>query len=139
MATDRPHPDFAHGVAALVWCLGDGERGGGNVAEDLDGALLAKQSRGDDPDSGDGVLRDPVDVRLAWLPVHLTRLGGAVEEDGYLGLPVGVRSWSSGTWDSPRRRAYVSAAGARQQRPTRSLIPASPAQSEGYRGRQRVH
>lgn len=25
--------------------------------------------------------RDPVDVRLAWLLVYLTRLGNAVEED----------------------------------------------------------
>jgi hypothetical protein len=34
--------------------------------------------------------RDPVSVRLAWLLVHLARLGDVVEDDGWLGLPVNL-------------------------------------------------
>jgi CRP-like cAMP-binding protein len=53
--------------------------------------------------------RDPVDVRLAWLLVHLTRLGGAVEEDGSLGLPVNLSREDLALWICAARRSVGAA------------------------------
>ena len=53
--------------------------------------------------------RDPVDVRLAWLLVYLTRLGGAVEEDGSLGLPVNLSREDLALWIGAARRSVGTA------------------------------
>jgi CRP/FNR family transcriptional regulator, cyclic AMP receptor protein len=53
--------------------------------------------------------RDPVDVRLAWLLVYLTRLGGAVEEDGSQGLPVNLSREDLALWIGAARRSVGAA------------------------------
>lgn len=53
--------------------------------------------------------RDPVDVRLAWLLVHLARLGDAVEEDGSLGLPVNLSREDLALWIGAKRRSVGAA------------------------------
>jgi CRP-like cAMP-binding protein len=49
--------------------------------------------------------RDPAGVRLAWLPVHLARLGDAVEDDGSLGLPVNLSRADLALWIGAKPRS----------------------------------
>jgi Crp-like helix-turn-helix domain len=53
--------------------------------------------------------RDPVDVRLAWLLVYLSRFGGAVEQDGSLGLPVNLSREDLALWIGAARRSVGAA------------------------------
>jgi CRP-like cAMP-binding protein len=49
--------------------------------------------------------RDPVGVRLAWLLVRLTRLGDAVEDEGWLGLPVDLSREDLALWTGAAPRS----------------------------------
>jgi CRP-like cAMP-binding protein len=48
-------------------------------------------------------------VRLAWLLVYLARLGGDVEDDGSLGLPVNLTREDLALWIGAGRRSVGTA------------------------------
>jgi CRP-like cAMP-binding protein len=90
---------------AFLGCLRDRP----DLWERLARDLIRRVAEDEDEERIMRLARDPVDVRLAWLLVYLTRLGGAVEEDGSLGLPINLSREDLALWIGAARRSVGAA------------------------------